>query len=932
MNIVERIVRVVFKGVDDVSDATRSASGGITGFVNKIPGWAQAAAVLAGAYQVIAGAVNAAKQFVMNSIAAYDTFSASQRKLEGTAKLTGVALAELQEISKNGTEGFKLSTVTANDFAAEIAKLTSKAGDLTKSKDAMSAFLDIGAARGLSAGDTLKAVQQAILGIDEGTDKLFGKNPSVLYEEYADKIGKSAGKLSDQEKAMALLDATMEGGSRVRGSYAEYLNSAAGLQEQLNTKMENAQTEFGKALQPIRTLVLQGLVKLVEIGTPVVLAIGRVSNAIGVTLGVKFHEARQAVGGFAEVLGRLTRSESLEAWGKAQVLSALEAKNAIYLMQAATESAGRASVNAGQQARDAAATIADAAHDNAENTTVSVDRMSKAISEKLGGPMRNLIGMTEGAIRSLASAANEQLPPAVAREFERNMARITDHAVAVEERITRTGAELKGRAEPSTRDMARGLETIARGALDAMEAFGVIDDHARRTLTSVLNIATSMGQLLGGNIAAGVAGFAGGIANLVAALSNSENKRLVKENTDQMRKLREEGIPIDASISGDDVAGLSGALTRALAKGPIQTGLALDSILRNELQKSGMTLGDLNRIAEELDFNIKDSKGNYQANLVQQLLNYLNELERAPTYGDDYASRLRALRDSFSVHGTKDPEQLAALAQLAGEFSPALAGVFDPNDLQQSRGRLQMLFEDLRAGRLNVNELGGMSSSQFLALLQDMIGRIDSLSAAGTDPAADPPDAPADEPKEDPEAARREARQAALDALELKILQAESVIDTLKRQDQTDQTRAEIEHLQEMITGFRWDQDALRRRFRMEDLTGVYGPDLIPVSLPPLPLSGGIGIPGSVTDGTFSGGTADPLRAILTESRDIQRETLGVLTTSLERHTEAVEWLRILASQNPSRAAALTLEDVDAYLEERRRSANLSRGRLPSAV
>ena len=250
---------------------------------------------------------------------AYDAFSASQRKLEGTAKLTGVALSDLKDISKDGVEGFKLSTITANDFAAEIAKLTSKAGDLTKSKDAMASFLDIGAARGLTASDTLKAVQQAILGIDEGTDKLFGKNPSVLYEEYADKVGKSAGKLSDQEKALALLDATMQGGELVRGSYQDYLGSAAGLQEQLTTKMDTTKVAFGTALQPVRTLVLQGLVKLVEIGTPVVLALGRIANFAGVTLGLKFQDARIAVGGFAEVMGKLTRSESLEAWGRAQV-------------------------------------------------------------------------------------------------------------------------------------------------------------------------------------------------------------------------------------------------------------------------------------------------------------------------------------------------------------------------------------------------------------------------------------------------------------------------------------------------------------------------------------------------------------------------------------------------------------------------------------
>lgn len=197
---------------------------------------------------------SAALSEAQTSIAAADELEAAIRKLAGTARLTGVDLGFLQENSEAVQEQFKLSVPLANDLTAELVKLTSKAGDINQTSAAMEAFLDIGAARGLNAQATLDAVGQAILGIDEGTDKLFGKNPSTLYEEFAAKIGKTATSLSDAEKAQALLDAAIEGGARVRGEYAKFLEGAAGQAQQNAERVKELRAEMGQALQPAREL------------------------------------------------------------------------------------------------------------------------------------------------------------------------------------------------------------------------------------------------------------------------------------------------------------------------------------------------------------------------------------------------------------------------------------------------------------------------------------------------------------------------------------------------------------------------------------------------------------------------------------------------------------------------------------------------------
>lgn len=219
-------------------------------------------------------ALSAAQQ----AIDAADRYDAALQKLEGTARLTGVQLEFLQETSKAAEESFRLSTPVANDLTTEVVKLTQKAGDLNATSDALRSFLDIGAARGLSAAQTLEAIGQAVLGIDEGTDKLFNKNPSAIYAEYAEKIGTSAAKLTDQQKAQALLDATLSGGERVRGEYLKYLESARGQAEQAATEQERYAAAAGKALQPTRELANQLKTRLLEALLPVAEALGQIAT------------------------------------------------------------------------------------------------------------------------------------------------------------------------------------------------------------------------------------------------------------------------------------------------------------------------------------------------------------------------------------------------------------------------------------------------------------------------------------------------------------------------------------------------------------------------------------------------------------------------------------------------------------------------------
>jgi hypothetical protein len=194
----------------------------------------------------------------------YQSFLSSARQLEATSKLTGANINVLRSTSSDLQSQFSLNANEANSLTIELTKLGQKAGDVSKVKQSVSALLDLGAGQGLNLEQTLVAVKQAVLGIDEGTDKLFQKNPSVLYEEYGRTIGKTVGKMSDQEKSQALLNALLDSGGKLTGQYSDYLNTAAGKQQLLNTRLEQAKITLGQQLNPAMLQLLDianGLVR-----------------------------------------------------------------------------------------------------------------------------------------------------------------------------------------------------------------------------------------------------------------------------------------------------------------------------------------------------------------------------------------------------------------------------------------------------------------------------------------------------------------------------------------------------------------------------------------------------------------------------------------------------------------------------------------------
>lgn len=276
-----RIIRILLEARDQASAVLAKATSGWKGFQLQIKSWKAEAADLLKNRLVQGIGLAGLWTGLQRAWGEADKVEASVRKLGGTAKIAGVPLAFLEDVAANAKNAFKLSTAQSNDFASAIVKLTNGAGRLPETDAALKALLDTGAARGLSASESLERLNQALAGQDEGTDFLFNKNPSVIYKEWADRAGVTVGKMTDMQKYQALLDETLMSGAKVRDAHLAYLQSAAGQTEILRNKTADSLAEFGAASSSLRDVLLPAATAAADGLSFVVKAVQTFGAAIG---------------------------------------------------------------------------------------------------------------------------------------------------------------------------------------------------------------------------------------------------------------------------------------------------------------------------------------------------------------------------------------------------------------------------------------------------------------------------------------------------------------------------------------------------------------------------------------------------------------------------------------------------------------------------
>ena len=211
----------------------------------------------------------------------YNSYTQAMSSLQNVSEYTGQSMQDLSEImNKFG------AYMTKADLATTI-KNFSLMGFTAEQTEQMIEALTNSAIRNRNANYTVsEAVRVASEGYRQGLSTLSDsagvtENLSVMLDNYAKSIGKTASQLTDAEKNQAYLNRTMYAAEPFAGAMADYMDTLAGKQGQYSQAMRETQVAYAEAIEPL-------LIKFEEFKTKTIAGIGDIISAnqsatVGVT-------------------------------------------------------------------------------------------------------------------------------------------------------------------------------------------------------------------------------------------------------------------------------------------------------------------------------------------------------------------------------------------------------------------------------------------------------------------------------------------------------------------------------------------------------------------------------------------------------------------------------------------------------------------------
>ncbi len=209
----------------------------------------------------VAATATIALNGIINSIKSateeYKAHEQAMSSLQNVADYTGQSMDDLSGIMEK-YEGI----MTKSDLATTIKNFTLM-GMKAEETEKMIEALTNSAIRNRNANYTVsEAVRVASEGYRQGLSTLSDsagvtENLSVMLDNYAQSIGKTASQLTETEKNQAYLNRTMYAAQPFAGAMEDYLDSLAGKQGEYSQSMRETQVAFAEAMEPTLTTLLE---------------------------------------------------------------------------------------------------------------------------------------------------------------------------------------------------------------------------------------------------------------------------------------------------------------------------------------------------------------------------------------------------------------------------------------------------------------------------------------------------------------------------------------------------------------------------------------------------------------------------------------------------------------------------------------------------
>lgn len=381
------------------------------------------------------------------------------------------------------------------------------------------------------------------------------------------------------------------------------------------------------------------------------------------------------------------------------------------------------------------------------------------------GLTRELSGVIDVLQEQLAGAAGNE-------ELEADIRRLLEQQIKLRLRllglITDAGAggqdqeRILADQNRKLRDQARLIRDSVNGALELLTAFGVMDDTVAETVQRLTTLATSLPELVasikalgkGGTFTAvvsaglpAVGAFAGLAESFLGGGPSPEElaqAQRLKDNTRALEKLTQEiqGFMVLGDIRNIDILnvqqvfeGAAQQLETILSAGSrTRRRVQIGELLQEELAKVGLSMDDLGAILEDLGITI---------DLVNPTVQDFNDamdalaLIEVPGFGTSFEDQMLQMQTALDIFDVTDPvKQLEALAKVAQGQAPVFKALFagldlaDPADRAKAEQLIRELFQRLDDRQVTREELGMLTTNEFLDLLRQLDAGLDTLAEA----------------------------------------------------------------------------------------------------------------------------------------------------------------------------------------------------------
>lgn len=197
------------------------------------------------------------KKAISSAIDEYKSYTQAMESLSDVSDYTGQNLSDMSKIMDKYS-----SVMNKSDIAATI-KNFSLMGMTIEQTDKMIQALTNSAIRNRNANYTVsEAVKVASDGYRQGLSTLSDsagvtENLSVMLDNYAKSIGKTASQLTEMEKNQAYVNRTMYAAEPFANAMDGYLDSLAGKQGKYTQSMKDTQVAYAESLEPVLSGILE---------------------------------------------------------------------------------------------------------------------------------------------------------------------------------------------------------------------------------------------------------------------------------------------------------------------------------------------------------------------------------------------------------------------------------------------------------------------------------------------------------------------------------------------------------------------------------------------------------------------------------------------------------------------------------------------------